>query len=73
MTFDALRDVFGCERLTGALIDRLTHRVYIIEANGPSYRLMQSKKRLKGMKKVGQDRDQDRGNQAEDDRRVVSE
>jgi hypothetical protein len=40
-------EVFGCERLTGALLDRLTHRVHILEANGPSYRLKKSKKRLK--------------------------
>jgi hypothetical protein len=40
-------DVMGSERLTGALLDRLTHRVHIIEANGPSYRLRESKERLK--------------------------
>jgi len=34
------------ERLTGALLDRLTHRVHIIEANGESYRLKNAKKRL---------------------------
>jgi len=28
------------------LLDRLTHRVHIVEANGPSYRLRQSKRRL---------------------------
>ena len=40
-------EIFGCERLTGALLDRLTHRVHIIEANGPSYRLRQSKRRFR--------------------------
>jgi hypothetical protein len=40
-------EIFGCERLTGALLDRLTHRVHIIEANGPSYRLRQSQKQLR--------------------------
>jgi hypothetical protein len=35
------------ERLTGALLDRLTHRVHILEANGPSYRLGEAKRRLK--------------------------
>jgi len=34
-------------RVTGALLDRLTHRVHIIEANGPSYRLAEAKRRLK--------------------------
>jgi DNA replication protein DnaC len=37
-----------CERLTGALLDRLTHRVHIIEANGESYRLQESKRRIRG-------------------------
>jgi DNA replication protein DnaC len=32
-------------RLTGALLDRLTHHVHILEMNGDSYRLNQSKKR----------------------------
>lgn len=37
----------GSERLTGALLDRLTHRVPILEANGPSYRLHEAKRRLR--------------------------
>ena len=32
-------------RLTGALLDRLTHHVHILEMNGDSYRLNQSQKR----------------------------
>ena len=46
LPFESWVEIFGCERLTGALLDRLTHRVHIIEANGPSYRLRQSKQRL---------------------------
>ena len=38
-------EVFGSERLTGALLDRLTHQVHILEMNGESFRLTQSKKR----------------------------
>lgn len=34
------------ERLAGALLDRLTHHVEIIEIDGDSYRLKQSRKRL---------------------------
>jgi hypothetical protein len=47
LPFESWVEIFGCERLTGALLDRLTHRVHIIEANGPSYRLRQSKRRLR--------------------------
>jgi hypothetical protein len=36
--------VFGSERLTGALLDRLTHHVHILEMNGESFRLATSKK-----------------------------
>ena len=35
--------MLGSERLTGALLDRLTHHVHILEMNGESYRLKQSK------------------------------
>ena len=38
------------ERLTGALLDRLTHHVHILEMNGESYRLNQSQKRRKSPK-----------------------
>jgi len=34
------------ERLTGALLDRLTHHVNIFEMNGESYRLSQNRARL---------------------------
>ena len=34
--------MFGSERLTGALLDRLTHHVHILAMNGESYRLAQS-------------------------------
>jgi hypothetical protein len=39
--------VLGSERLTGALLDRLTHRVHILEVNGQSYPLTDAKRRLK--------------------------
>src|SRR6266404_4123108 len=45
MPFDEWTSVFGSERLTGALLDRLTHHVHILEMNGDSYRLNQSKRR----------------------------
>lgn len=45
LPFDEWTEVFGSERLTGALLDRLTHQVHILEMNGESFRLTQSKKR----------------------------
>ena len=42
LPFDEWTDVFGSERLTGALLDKLTHHVHILEMNGESYRLRQS-------------------------------
>jgi DNA replication protein DnaC len=45
LPFDEWTSVFGTERLTGALLDRLTHHVHILEMNGDSYRLKQSKRR----------------------------
>lgn len=47
LPFEEWTEVMGSERLTGALLDRLTHRVHILEANGESYRLRESKKRQK--------------------------
>ena len=44
LPFDEWTDVFGSERLTGALLDRLTHHVHILEMNGDSYRLKHSRK-----------------------------
>ena len=45
LPFDEWTEVFGSERLTGAILDRLTHNVHILEMNGESYRLNQSRKR----------------------------
>ena len=42
LPFDEWTEMFGSERLTGALLDRLTHHVHIIEMNGDSYRLRRS-------------------------------
>jgi DNA replication protein DnaC len=47
LPFEDWTEVMGSERLTGALLDRLTHRIHILEANGDSYRLRQSRHRLK--------------------------
>jgi len=47
LPFDEWTSVFGSERLTGALLDRLTHHVHILELNGESFRLKHSRKRSK--------------------------
>jgi DNA replication protein DnaC len=44
LPFDEWTETFGTERLTGALLDRLTHNVHILEMNGDSYRLAQSRR-----------------------------
>ena len=45
LPFEQWTEVMGSERLTGAMLDRLTHRVHILEANGESYRLRDARKR----------------------------
>ena len=45
LPFDEWTATLGDERLTGALLDRLTHHVSILEMNCSSYRLAQSKAR----------------------------
>jgi DNA replication protein DnaC len=47
LPFDEWTQTFGTERLTGALLDRITHHVTILEANGESYRLNQSRSKRK--------------------------
>ena len=43
LPFDEWTDVFGSERLTDALLNRLTHHVHILEMNSKSYRLKDSR------------------------------
>ena len=47
LPFEQWTEIMGSERLTGALLDRLTPRVHILEANGESYRLKDARKRRK--------------------------
>jgi len=46
LPFDHWTEVLGSERLTGATLDRLTHRCHIIETRGESYRLRDAKARI---------------------------
>jgi DNA replication protein DnaC len=54
LPFEEWPQIFGCERLTGALLDRLTHHVHILEMNGESFRLASSKKKNQGTAKIAQ-------------------
>ena len=47
LPFEQWTEVLGSERLTGAALDRLTHRCHIIEMKGESYRLKEAKRRKK--------------------------
>ncbi|RRD21500.1 ATP-binding protein [Brucellaceae bacterium VT-16-1752] len=48
LPFDEWTETLASERLTGALLDRITHDVNILEMNGDSYRLAQSRARKAG-------------------------
>jgi len=45
LPFENWTEVLGSERLTGAVLDRLTHRCHIIETKGESYRLKDAQRR----------------------------
>ncbi len=45
LPFENWTEVLSSERLTGATLDRLTHRCHILEASGQSYRLRDAKRR----------------------------
>jgi len=45
LPFEQWTEVLGSERLTGATLDRLTHRCHILEMNGESYRLAEARRR----------------------------
>lgn len=45
LPFEQWTEVLGSERLTGATLDRLTHRCHILEATGSSYRLQDAQRR----------------------------
>jgi DNA replication protein DnaC len=45
LPFENWTEVLGSDRLTGAALDRLTHRCHIVELAGESYRLQDAKRR----------------------------
>jgi DNA replication protein DnaC len=54
LPFEDWTSVLGSERLTGALLDRLTHHVSILAMNGDSYRLKQSARRRRATARAEQ-------------------
>jgi DNA replication protein DnaC len=44
LPFEEWTEAFSSERLTGALLDRLTHHVQVFEINGVSFRPKQSRR-----------------------------
>ena len=53
LPFEQWTEVLGSERLTGATMDRHTHRCNIIEMNGESYRLKDARGRRAKPPKAG--------------------
>ena len=50
LAFSEWGQVFQGERMTAALLDRLTHRCHIFERNGESFRFRESMKSKKAKK-----------------------
>ena len=50
LPFSEWNQIFQGERMTAALLDRLTHHCHIFEMNGESYRFRESMKSKKGRK-----------------------
>ena len=55
LPFEQWPEVLGSERLTGAVLDRLTHRCHIIESTGESYRLKDARRRATRKKPPSKD------------------
>jgi len=46
LSFDRWEEIFGDPVLTAALVDRLTHKAFLINMNGDSYRIKETKKMM---------------------------
>ena len=53
LQFEEWKEVLGSERLTGATLDRLTHRCTIVETGKESYRLREARRRRRGASAEG--------------------
>jgi DNA replication protein DnaC len=54
LPFEQWQEVLGSERLTGAMLYRLTHRCHILESSGESYRLKDARRRAGGKRAADQ-------------------
>jgi DNA replication protein DnaC len=61
LPFENWTEVLGSERLTGATLDRLTHRCHILEMNGASYRVSDAKRRRAGGERSTKETENDEG------------
>jgi DNA replication protein DnaC len=61
LPFEQWTEVLGSQRLTGALLDRLTHRAHILEMNGESYRFKESMRRQRKSVKTEKDSPNQKG------------
>jgi DNA replication protein DnaC len=43
LSFDRWPEIFGDPTLTAAMVDRLTHRAYLVDMTGPSYRVKETR------------------------------
>ena len=50
--FENWPEVLGSQRLTGAALDRLTHRCHIIETKSESFRLKDAKRRSNDLRRA---------------------
>lgn len=49
LSFDRWQELFGDPVLTAAMVDRLTHKAYIVNMNGDSYRLKETEAWIKSL------------------------
>lgn len=50
LPFEQWTEVLGPQRLTGVVLDRLTHHCHILEATGESYRFKDARRRSRARK-----------------------
>ncbi len=58
LPFEQWMQVFGTVELAGAMLERLTHHVHILDMNGESYRLRQSRRHPQPARGNGAERDE---------------